>query len=814
MGYFNDPWDCPGLAHLFEHTLMRGSAEQLGLHDVAQEFNTELHAFTGMYDMTFTAAIPQPEKDALEKAILARIQEYQPTLPIIEQEMKVICQEFSNGHLDPVKRIQEVVKTTCNPRHPYAKFASGNVYTFAMHNTEELQKRLRELHQYILHAFFGQAQPTQTEFSSVTEYTSLFNPDHLQKMIFVQTDNSQHKVIMSVQITKSTLVNLESLSVFMWLMNQLPKDAIPNRLKQSGLIQNFSVAIGLELAEEITIDVSFFLASSTPAQLHHVCHELLAYLAYQTHISWAASSCAYICSAAEIYAQIHQTAVPFLSVNTDDLKTIFARFTPQNIRILSLSSDTNIIPPGLPALRTPYYGTAFYITSFPDLSVTQVMTQPTEGTSLITPFDLPDSTQSIRLLDAHISHYTGPNGSCVLIPDNSAQYAFECYLSFSITAHSAFSSVARRIWGKHINQAMQLHFAHYLALGCTIQINVHRTGFTFYLKTHQCLAYTLYTACITYIENFATHSTWTFDLAQAIQSERNHLQQSKKASAMQQAFMQLRDILLEEAVEIERQKDVLDGMTVASIKQDMVQFLAMANAEYMLFGRIPTALAEHVKQSLNTPHTDSNSTGNLADSMPVNTQSNYVLPQHETVSAIGSGSLSSCVVYWHAYQNSPNDVAQLLLLEQLVYPPIFDLLRNEMALGYDVGSKFITHNQHPGFCVYYEYTDPLKKTNMGTTEFAYAEFNRQLSQRLLSLIPKNEALWERAKVALIQQLSLPYGTPGALAKQYWIMLGKFGALDYYEKMREVIEQLDYADFYTYVATVIHADNQLTIDVKA
>ena len=832
MGYFNDPWDCPGLAHLLEHTLMRGSAEQLGLFELAQQFNAELFAFTGMYEIVFSAQVSAVHKNALEHALLSQIEAYQPSATVIDQEVKVICQEFSNGHLDPVKRIQEVVKTTCNHNHPYAKFASGNVHTFAMHKTGELQDKLHELRDSILPTLCGATNQAGYSTKCVPTEPTLFLAEHLQKIIYVVSDTSQHKVILSVQIAKSTIQKLESLSVFMWLMNHLPKEALPSKLAQLGIISNYSVAVGLELAEEITIDVSFFLAPSTPELLNQVCHDLLAYLSFQAKRSWDPELCTYICTAAQIYAQTHDSTSPFSTINKADLTTIFARFVINNVRVLSLSSQA-IIPSDLSAYKTPYYGTEFYITPFTCPTAQQDKQYPDEAMSLMTPLNLPfmhslSMTPAVPVLDEAISNINTARGSCVLIPDETPSFLFECYLSLSVDTGSALSSIARRIWGKQLNQHLQLRFAHYLSLGSSLRVNVHQTGLTLHIKTHQCLAEALYEECIGYIENFPSQSVWSFDLVQAIQAERSHLQQRKTISAMQQAFSHLRHLILAEAPIIEEQVTALDKITSVVLKQDMVQFIKRANAEYMLFGRIPTALAQRVKQRLTQAHAtpEKDATNTLESEQKLLTQAQISLPYNETHKSVGSGTLSSCVVYWHAQNKTPKDVAYLLLLEQLIYQPTFALLRNELALGYDVGCKFITHNQHPGFCVYFEYTATQstgEPSNDAKCASARADdcsqedfltlFNQGLSQHLLTFIPQNAEQWQRAKTALIQQLSLPYATPSALAKQYWIMLGRYGALDYYETMHEYIKQLSYADFYQYIAGVIQPNNQLTLHVK-
>ena len=46
-GYFNDPDDCPGLAHLCEHVLMHGQSLQGGLNEQFGQYGNPPLAQTG-----------------------------------------------------------------------------------------------------------------------------------------------------------------------------------------------------------------------------------------------------------------------------------------------------------------------------------------------------------------------------------------------------------------------------------------------------------------------------------------------------------------------------------------------------------------------------------------------------------------------------------------------------------------------------------------------------------------------------------------------------------------------------------------------
>ncbi|HCF78306.1 MAG TPA: hypothetical protein DER52_01305, partial [Glaciecola sp.] len=45
-----------------------------------------------------------------------------------------------------------------------------------------------------------------------------------------------------------------------------------------------------------------------------------------------------------------------------------------------------------------------------------------------------------------------------------------------------------------------------------------------------------------------------------------------------------------------------------------------------------------------------------------------------------------------------------MILAEVLAEPFFERFRQELQIGYDIGSGFITHQQHPGVSFYLNYT--------------------------------------------------------------------------------------------------------------
>ena len=147
-GYFNDPEHLPGLAHLFEH-LVESSAWN---NELRQNSNLKLHltnAVTESQQTTFYfKSSPKQLCDALE--VLAQsIMKPNFDATSIEQELKMVHEEYSMFLHDDYYKEEQLLKHVSNPGHPFHKFGFGNKFTL---NKTDLKEQLLKLHQRIYSA--------------------------------------------------------------------------------------------------------------------------------------------------------------------------------------------------------------------------------------------------------------------------------------------------------------------------------------------------------------------------------------------------------------------------------------------------------------------------------------------------------------------------------------------------------------------------------------------------------------------------------------------------------------------------------------
>lgn len=132
VGYYDDPAGRPGLAHFLEHMLFLGT-EKYPEPDAYREFITRhggrINATTGAEHTVYFFDIAHQH---LEGALDRFAQFFVAPLfsaDYVQREMQAVESEYRLRLRDDARRLNDAVKETINPAHPYAKFSTGNLDT-------------------------------------------------------------------------------------------------------------------------------------------------------------------------------------------------------------------------------------------------------------------------------------------------------------------------------------------------------------------------------------------------------------------------------------------------------------------------------------------------------------------------------------------------------------------------------------------------------------------------------------------------------------------------------------------------------------
>ena len=152
-GHFYSQAYPEGFAHLLEHMLFNASSryqQTNALDSHLQQFHGQTNGWT--QDL-FTNYQLNCDPQGFIKACDILIDRLcRPCFHIneIEKEISAIDAEFKLQKKDPVQKLRSVHKVTCNPAHPFSKFSTGNLQTLTKLNIQDTQSLLFEFHLAIM----------------------------------------------------------------------------------------------------------------------------------------------------------------------------------------------------------------------------------------------------------------------------------------------------------------------------------------------------------------------------------------------------------------------------------------------------------------------------------------------------------------------------------------------------------------------------------------------------------------------------------------------------------------------------------------
>ncbi|GAA0340549.1 insulinase family protein [Bowmanella denitrificans] len=131
-GYYQDPPDMAGLAHLYEHMLSKGSQK----YPDPAEYKQFLAEQGGRSNAATSALVTNYYFEAASDGFIPALDRFAwqfvgPLLPaqMVYKERNAVQAEFNLKYQDAFRRKREVMRTLFHPEHGYRKFSTGNLDT-------------------------------------------------------------------------------------------------------------------------------------------------------------------------------------------------------------------------------------------------------------------------------------------------------------------------------------------------------------------------------------------------------------------------------------------------------------------------------------------------------------------------------------------------------------------------------------------------------------------------------------------------------------------------------------------------------------
>ncbi|NVK54709.1 MAG: insulinase family protein [Alteromonadaceae bacterium] len=301
-GYFQDPNDIPGLAHLYEHMLSKGSIN----YPQAAEYKAFLAASGGSSNASTSGQRTnyyfQVNQQAFAPA-LARFagQFIAPLLPaeLVYKERHAVEAEFRMKYRDNYRRKREVLRTLVNQAHPYRKFSTGNLQTLKDVPNLSLHQALVDFGKdYYCAERMGatlmaplslaeMAKLAKQAFSAVPSHCAKplahlpapFSQNQITKQLAIKTLRSRNRLMLSFPLALPEHARKMLASDYLeWLFDAANTQGLEAYLQQLGAISHLRASQQTIDNQHILFNLEFRLTKQGSQQIAQIKAATLSYL--------------------------------------------------------------------------------------------------------------------------------------------------------------------------------------------------------------------------------------------------------------------------------------------------------------------------------------------------------------------------------------------------------------------------------------------------------------------------------------------------------------------------------------------------------
>lgn len=824
-GHFYDPDICPGLSHLLEHMLFMGSRHfpnPNAVNDFIEQYGGSINAWTGT---EYTNFHYQCDGTAINQTLPAFADMLrQPVLneESIANEIKSIDAEYKFKKRDDLRRLYQIHKETCNPAHPFSKFSVGNAAVFSEHGVTYLRETLRAFHttyycaQNMCLCIASPVPLKQLEaivFQSFSNFTQgqrandkwppLYEKAQLGIKINIKPLQTARRLIATFTLPAiHNDIKTKPLNYISHLLGDEGEGSLLAYLKGKNWAMNLIAGSGIEGDHFKDFNISFQLTKRGMEHTDEILHALFSYIELiKSSIDepWRFKEKAQLTSLAMTYEEnikplnlICEYAQAQFFYSPDDIRLLrktvgeynqetlnhaMGFFTPDYLRVKVISPDSRT------TTACAFYDAEYGVepmdkhlllslakpAPMADLALPPPNPYIGEQNGLVLPeqgCDLPQkilSGNGVNVWFAQDQQFYSPKG--------------DIYVSFDCVAFSdSLEAVAaKRIWLSALNDHLQAKYYRAEIAGLHYRIYGHQAGFTIHTRgfanQQPLLLKQLLDAVFEYVPTESCFEHYQ-------QTQEQNLQNALMNKPTNRLFSRL-SVLIQQNTQAP--VELLDATRQVSFNTMChLRDIALNNyfIESFIHGNWTCSDANDIASMLTTTCSKSNGAplSRAVCKLPTkSTLFHQVDCNHED---------AAVVLYLQAPSQSVEEIAQCMVLEQMLAAPFFNALRTEQQLGYVVGTGYVPHNQHPGIAFY------VQSPDYGPTPILEAITTFLFQQ--LEEIDFYRFYWPTIQKNLLKQLEERDLTLSMKSQRLWVSLGTHDlAFDRNIKLAECIASLTF-----------------------
>ena len=812
-GHFNDPDNCPGLAHLFEHMMFASSenhAKGNELHELLSKNRGYINAWTSseLTNFHFDCASSVFFK-GFESLIDIILRPMYSELGV-EREISAIDAEYKMRLNDDVRRLYDVHKHTVNPNHPFHRFSVGSATSFSQHSLATIVELLTQYHQQ--HVFGANIKMcivlpsskftsdkatlerkitkaieqfpssaklvTKSLQNNANEYL-LYQPQHLQKLIRVKPYKSTRNAIISFCLPNlDDMHYIKPMLVLSHIFEDCSKNSLKHFLKQNQWCDDLSAggALSGENYQEFSINLK--LTEKGEKHLNTIIALIFAFieqckggLIKDWHLAEKSRQLAIqakladspppIDEAIAIASRLHKEKLGELLIN--DLRLVVNEERDQNplspiIKVLEYMQPKVLrvyhISSEISADRSsPYYNTPYKLE---DLKLAALSQQPRFSLSPPNPYMPNLKADHEEPIPTKISQLVKGSSACWLSYDPKyGAHKADMYISLEQPemVGSAKNVTIKKLWLSMLNEHLETEFGHAEFAGLYYKVYGHQTGVSIHINGFLDKQHLFALAIIDSIISYkATHAEFN----KAVEKMTCSINNAMLNKPINRLFFELNCYFQANTFSYQSVLEVLQKLHIKDVYQQTEQYWIETFVETLVVGCV---------NERNVINFHENLTRRLSiKSLPKRNKKDVVkLSEQEVQIKVPiNGQENACICYFQAPSSSTENTVLMIMLEKLLSALLFDGLRNKRKLGYMVGCGFMPINGHPGLSIYVQSPthNALELRSAIIEELTDIIANTNLSERRVNDLIKT----------LQEQFSVEHSNLNQFAQKQWLNL--------------------------------------------
>ncbi|TQV89203.1 insulinase family protein [Aliikangiella coralliicola] len=259
-GYFHDPNNMAGVAHLLEHMISKGSARYPGVstyRDFIGKVGGGANASTSREVTNYYFYVPELAFEQALDRFSAQFESPVLSKETMYKERQVVDAEFRLKYQDSYRRNREVIRLTVSKKHPFRKFSTGNIQSLQDTKNATLHQTLKDFY----HQYYGSenmvlalhSAKTVEEMSQLAKryFSQIKNKGKLTKvntiipttkkhqnvLIKIQPNANQQRLTMNFIVPSSAAPKKSSVAgFFTWLFDSNQPGSLQYYLRSKALI--------------------------------------------------------------------------------------------------------------------------------------------------------------------------------------------------------------------------------------------------------------------------------------------------------------------------------------------------------------------------------------------------------------------------------------------------------------------------------------------------------------------------------------------------------------------------------------------------